>query len=71
MCEICNGYYPNCPVCSDEKEPDECSECKGDGYIYFNLLTEKVCSKSEYDDLSQCDRERETCSECNGNGIIN
>lgn len=34
MCQHCEGYLVNCPICRDEPEKEVCEKCEGTGFKY-------------------------------------
>ena len=71
MCDICHDCYPNCPVCGDEYETEECILCNGIGLVFFDEYGEQL-SNIEADNYINEGKwvGEETCPICNGEGTI-
>lgn len=68
-CSICHGI-PGCPCCSEEPTTIPCSECNGEGFIYYNENGFRV-AREDFDLLPIDNRDLEMCPVCEGEGVIN
>jgi RecJ-like exonuclease len=73
MCSICEGYQSSlCPDCSgtwDDRTPEICSVCEGEGCIRFNEDGDDL-TEAEYNLLPEDERFCDQCTRCEGTGLI-
>ena len=74
MCQHCEGYLVNCPICRDEPEKEVCEYCEGKGYTLIDGCGKEADPEMEEGDDKfclgcDCTIDREVCEKCEGTGF--